>query len=111
MKLKKLLEGFAWERESGKPLPTLKDVAKKHNLNERPISRSKVDYSTMNLKSNINIKWTSTEDMEYDLRQWVGGVISASGPQLAREIGLALKEMGTRIITNQDDFSQYGEEE
>jgi len=31
MKLKKLLEGMAWERTPGKPLPTLKDVAEKHN--------------------------------------------------------------------------------
>ena len=30
MKLKQLLEGYAWERTPGKPLPTLKDVAKIH---------------------------------------------------------------------------------
>ena len=30
MKLKQLLEGYAWERTPGKPLPTLKDVAKAH---------------------------------------------------------------------------------
>ena len=36
MKLKKLLEGSAWERKPGQPLPTLKDVAKKYNLNEAP---------------------------------------------------------------------------
>jgi hypothetical protein len=34
MKLKKLLEGFAWERQPGKPLPTMKDVAKQHKVNE-----------------------------------------------------------------------------
>ena len=27
MKLKTLLEGFAWERKPGQPLPTLKDTA------------------------------------------------------------------------------------
>lgn len=33
IKMKALLEGFAWERESGKPLPTIADVAKKHRQN------------------------------------------------------------------------------
>tara|TARA_R110000751_G_scaffold94798_1_gene185049 strand:- start:2754 stop:3131 length:378 start_codon:yes stop_codon:yes gene_type:complete len=31
MKLKKLLEGFAWERKPGQPLPTLDDVQKEHS--------------------------------------------------------------------------------
>ncbi len=35
MKLKKLLEGFAWERKAGQPLPTMKDVARNHKVNER----------------------------------------------------------------------------
>ncbi len=35
-KLKTLLEGYAWEREPGKSLPTMKDVAAKHNVNEGP---------------------------------------------------------------------------
>ena len=34
MKLKKLLEGFAWERKPGQPLPTLKDTTKAHSLKE-----------------------------------------------------------------------------
>ena len=35
IKMKKLLEGFAWEREPGKPLPTLADVTRKHAMNEQ----------------------------------------------------------------------------
>ena len=35
VKMKDLLEGFAWERESGKPLPTMADVARKHKQNLR----------------------------------------------------------------------------
>ena len=36
MKLKQLLEGYAWERKPGAPLPTLADSTAKHqaNLNE-----------------------------------------------------------------------------
>ena len=35
IKMKKLLEGFAWEREPGKPLPTLADTTRKHAMNEQ----------------------------------------------------------------------------
>jgi len=38
-KLKTLLEGFAWERTPGKPLPTMKDVAANHDINEAPIAK------------------------------------------------------------------------
>ena len=72
------------------------------NLSERPITRSKVDYSTMDIVSNIDIKWTSTEDMENDLTQWVSAVLAASSPQLAREVGMKLKEVGVNIIKGQD---------
>ena len=34
MKLKKLLEGFAWERKPGQPLTTLKDTSRAHSLKE-----------------------------------------------------------------------------
>jgi len=37
MKLKKLLEGFAWERKPGAPLPTMKDVARQHKVNEAEV--------------------------------------------------------------------------
>jgi hypothetical protein len=72
------------------------------NLNERPIQRSRVDYSTVNLKSNIDVKWTSTEDMENDLRQWLEAVFAASGGQLMREVGLVLKDIGEAAIKDQD---------
>tara|TARA_Y100001973_G_C5106020_1_gene285174 strand:+ start:116 stop:856 length:741 start_codon:yes stop_codon:yes gene_type:complete len=67
-------------------------------LKERNIARQKVDYSTMNLVSNIDIKWTSTEDMENDLRQWLEGVFEASGAGLVREVGTVLKDIGTAAI-------------
>tara|TARA_R110000824_G_scaffold5206_5_gene24174 strand:+ start:3272 stop:3865 length:594 start_codon:yes stop_codon:yes gene_type:complete len=71
-------------------------------INERPITRSRVDYSTMDLQSNIDIKWTSTDDMEHDLRQWLEAVFAASGPQLMREVGLVLKEIGVSAIRDGD---------
>ena len=85
MKLKNLLEGYAWERTPGKPLPTLKDVAKKHNtINE-------VDYSTMKLKSNIDQKWDSTDTMIDDMRQYIGSAVAAGGPELGKDLADALK--------------------
>ena len=88
-------------------LPTLKDVAKKHNLKETPISRSRVDYSTMNLRSNIDQKWSSTEVMENDLRQWLEATFAAVGPNVVREIGLMLKEIGIKAIKD----GELGEKE
>ena len=45
VKMKSLLEGFAWERSErqfGKPLPTLEDIQKayqaKHNIKEEPMT-------------------------------------------------------------------------
>jgi hypothetical protein len=61
MKLKKLLEGFAWERESGKPLPTLNDVAKKHNesVNEGRI------------RSNIVQQWRNSDIAMDDMEEFL----------------------------------------
>jgi hypothetical protein len=107
MKLKKLLEGFAWEREPGKPLPTLEDVAKKHQMSEAPnINRAKVDYSTMNLKSNINVKWRSYDDMMSDLQQWLE--VSADGmpPSQVRLMGRELKELSMKYIQHKPDSEE-----
>jgi len=71
-------------------------------LNERPITRSRVDYSTMDLVSNIDVKWSSTDDMENDLRQWLEAVFASSGQQLMREVGLTLKEIGEAAIKDGD---------
>jgi len=79
----------------------LKNLVPK-KINERPITRAKVDYSTMELVSNIDIKWSSTDDMESDLTQWVSAVLAASGPQLAREVGMKIKEIGVNIIKGQN---------
>ena len=44
MKLKKLLEGFAWERKPGQPLPTLKDTTRAHSLKEQDGQGFDYDY-------------------------------------------------------------------
>jgi len=72
------------------------------NLSERPITKSKVDYSTMKLKSNIDIKWSSTDDMLSDLTQWIQAVNNASGTGLTRELGMQLKALGVNILKGQD---------
>ena len=44
MKLKKLIEGFAWERKPGQPLPTLNDTTRKHSLKEQEGEGFDYDY-------------------------------------------------------------------
>lgn len=43
IKLKTLLEGFAWEREPGKPLPTLGEVQKKYEASLNELSDEEID--------------------------------------------------------------------
>ena len=43
MKLKHLLEGFAWERKAGKPLPTLGEVQKKYEESLNELSDEEID--------------------------------------------------------------------
>ena len=71
MKLKKLLEGFAWERESGKPLPTLKDVAKKHNENVNEAMPSGTMDRPVDIKSDILRSWTSSDVAQDDLESYL----------------------------------------
>jgi hypothetical protein len=73
----------------------LKDI-----LNEAPIQRSKVDWSTMRLKSNIDQKWTDTSTMLYDLKQWLDGATSAMGAAAVKNLGFDLKELGTYYHKN-----------
>ena len=44
-KLKTLLEGFAWERKDGKPLPTLAEVQAEYEANQKTELESSVDES------------------------------------------------------------------
>lgn len=71
MKLKKLLEGFAWERESGKPLPTLKDVAKKHNENVNEAMPMGISDRPVDIKSDILRKWSNSDVAQEDLESYL----------------------------------------
>ena len=69
-------------------------------LNERPINRSKVtrNIGATDLISNIDLKWTSTMEMEADLKKWLEAVFEVSGPSLVREIGMFLRDIGMEAI-------------
>ena len=43
IKLKKLLKEHAWDRNFGEPLPTLKDVAEKHQIEEKTVITEDVE--------------------------------------------------------------------
>ena len=50
-----------------------------------------VDYSTMRLKSNIDQKWSSSEDMQKDLRQWFQAAYQSGGYDLVDDIVSAVE--------------------
>ena len=78
MKLKNLIEGFAWEREAGKPLPTLNDVAKKHNKNVNEalpvipgLSTMAIKDRPIDIKSDIDRKWINSDIAQEDLESYL----------------------------------------
>ena len=92
VKLKSLLEGYAWERnpkDFGKPLPTLEDIQKAHEA--KLAGAVKEDYSTMRLKSNIDQKWDDKNVMIDDLTQWLDSLHSSGGEEMYDDIIEALK--------------------
>jgi hypothetical protein len=44
------------------------------------------DYSTMSLKSNIDQKWKTADDMAGDMQQWLSGVYSSGGEDMYEEV-------------------------
>ena len=71
MKLKKLIEGYAWEREAGKPLPTLNDVAKKHNENVNEAMPSGTMDRPVDIKSDILRSWKNSDIAQEDLESYL----------------------------------------
>ena len=82
----------------------LKDLTPKGQkaLNEAPIQRSKVDYSTMDLKSNINQKWLSYQDMMNDLEQWLSASMEGLPEAEITRVGKDLRDLGIEMIRRKD---------
>lgn len=57
IKLKSLLEGFVWEREPGKPLPTLGEVQKKYEESLNELSDEEID-----------ARWNTPQQMSQRIR-------------------------------------------
>ena len=59
---------------------------------------NEVDYSTMKLKSNIDQKWRSVEDMKSDLLQWIQASVAASGVEMLEDIEEEYDSIGKEIL-------------
>ena len=59
IKLKKLIKEAAWDREFGEPLPTLKDVAEKHQTEEKE-----------SITEALTTKLQTPSDVSYYNRDW-----------------------------------------
>lgn len=53
----------------------------------------KEDYSTMRLKSNIDQKWQTADDMAGDMQQWLSSIYSSGGEQVYQEVMDILKNL------------------
>ena len=77
VKMKSLLEGFAWERSErqfGKPLPTLEDIQKayqaKHNITEEAVSQLMSDPAVKS-KVEMVIKTLQSIDIDGETMQYI----------------------------------------
>ena len=77
VKMKSLLEGFAWERSErqfGKPLPTLEDIQKayqaKHNITEEATSQLMSDPAVKS-KVEMVIKTLQSIDIDGETMQYI----------------------------------------
>ena len=73
---------------------------REQRLNEAPIQRGKVDYSTIDLRSNIDLKWMSFEDMEDDLKQWLEVSSDGVPSHEIKRLGIMFKELGMQMMKN-----------
>tara|TARA_R100001594_G_scaffold57490_1_gene91417 strand:+ start:3172 stop:3471 length:300 start_codon:yes stop_codon:yes gene_type:complete len=84
----------------------LKDQFKRiggNRLNEDDLPMDKmgmsnVDHTTMKLKSNIDKKWRSVEDMKSDLLQWIQASVAASGVEMLEDIEEEYDSIGEEIL-------------
>ena len=111
MKLKKLLEGYAWERKDGQPLPTLNDVQKEHNekISENEFNRGPEHYSGgQNGSGDIN---RLLEDAEEELESVINSLSTDSNVSTADKVVYlqSLKKINFIIdkLQNQDLSGYY----
>ena len=64
IKLKKLLKEHAWDRNFGEPLPTLKDVAEKHQIEEKTVITEDVETAVDMLMKRWNGVVSYWEDID-----------------------------------------------
>jgi len=70
-------------------------------LTEAPIQRAKVDYSTIDLKSNIAQKWLSFQDMMEDLNQWLSVALDGVPDAEITRVGKDLRDLGIEMTRRQ----------
>ena len=77
----------------------LKDLLnKKKAVNEARLKPSGFkDYSTSNLKSNIDQKWKDERNVEEDLVAWFDAAVGAGGTKLGGDIIMAIKKALSRM--------------
>ena len=120
MKLKQLLEGYAWERKADGSLPTLSDAIHSHQKSLSEVAAIKIGADTFTvsaanngvnvagaaINNNYNIKVDAFIDIPVDIKDvtMVGGnlKIKASAMGVEREGMLPMQQVST-IIQNIED--------
>jgi hypothetical protein len=90
IKLKKLLKEHAWDRNFGEPLPTLKDVAEKHAVEEESVTENIKVVPSNKIDSKV---WRK---MKYDLRDQFDELV-----KIGQDYGVFQNAQGTNKILKQ----------
>ena len=62
------------------------ETTKKRLQELAAIKLIKEDYTTMSLKSNIDQKWQTADDMAGDMQQWLSSVYGSGGEQMYQQV-------------------------
>ena len=90
IKLKKLIKEHSWDRKFGEPLPTLKDVAKKHKTEETIVE------SNIKVIKSDRIDSRTWRSMKYDLRDQFDELV-----KIGEDYGVFMNAKGTFKILKQ----------
>jgi len=107
LKLKSLLgEGFAWERKSGKPLPTLSEVQAEYERNLKENENAKPDFRDADGDGNEKESWKKAEKDK--LKEAFGDPSISELVDTAQDLVDTLtSNMATNSVLQQDEKLQY----
>lgn len=98
-----LNEGYAWEREENGALPTLASSTAKHAANQRASVQETTSLNEVSgMKSNIDQRWKTADDMAGDMQQWLSGIYGSGNEDMYEEVMNILANLADNFDPSND---------